>query len=424
MTLLFLVFLLFPASSFLAPSSIRWLSHFGVADPTILRSKSIQQSTPQRRPLGSLETLFLPRQYWPSSFSGDVQPPKIFSPINHVCRVKFKPSDKVSVDRIQTAILGLMSKHLMLRTRVVGQGRLRRESGRVDSWGLDMVRGGIYDGDNREGGSEDTIMFELIDGDDRELELERIVKENVVSIQAGETVMSVFTKSLDSVVFDNARGPLWKIVVDSENCEIVFVLNHAVSDQKSLNVVVTDILESIAGVKGVNDKSGHHGNDVGIIPAQLETSLLSRNDAVYPDVPRWKSPLFFANQVEIPIYRPGMNTLKYLVRKGLEVFKRPVVDLDGVGSSDATRSSDAVGDRETIVTFKEFDDIDVVSVVDACRANAVKLTSLLGSVTVLTTSLFHGSEKNPGGEGRNYKLLQSMDWRRFCEGGESRYVVV
>jgi hypothetical protein len=75
--------------------------------------------------------------------------------------------------------------------------------------------------------------------------------------------------------------------------------------------------------------------------------------------------------------------------------------------------SDSISDRKTVLHFRNLSVELTSALLDACRANGVSVTNALTAAMALTSTDFVDGGVAKGGKERNYKVLQSLDMRRF-----------
>jgi hypothetical protein len=121
------------------------------------------------------------------------------------------------------------------------------------------------------------------------------------------------------------------------------------------------------------------------------------------------------------------RTFKYILDKALEGLKGPVIlpdDLQsdsGGGSPLGTlqvMSGKAAGgesdqSRSTILQFRKLPKDKMKSLVQKCRDNGVSVTNALSAAVTLAATNFIDGGGVPKEQDRNYKVLQSLDMRRF-----------
>eukprot|EP00956_Cyclotella_meneghiniana_P025876 scaffold54879_cov26-Cyclotella_meneghiniana.AAC.1 len=69
--------------------------------------------------------------------------------------------------------------------------------------------------------------------------------------------------------------------------------------------------------------------------------------------------------------------------------------------------------RKSTVQFRSLSRESTTALLDACRRNDVSITNALIATMALTSSDFIDGGDEKSGKTRNYKVLQSLDMRRF-----------
>jgi len=357
---------------------------------------SLQKSPPQkdaveqRRSLGSQENLMLPRQYGPN-------PDVTFPQMNHVsCAVL---SSTPSIQTLQKAIDQVMKAHPLLTCTVEGDGE---PTERIDLF--QMVRKGepnpcTFVSRPDTFNSKDVLSVVDVDGSTRE--------DLDASWQAN------FKVDLDDGSWCNVESqPLWKVEFhrlrgNSGPCALLFSFNHAISDQSAASKLTDQIVALMAEI----DQKGSVRNPPTPqeIPLSLEESVLGR-ERTFQDV-------------QVEDFSP--STIQYVAGKALEETKGPVILPDGfkqgggvVGAVSTIMGKAAGGDdeeslsRRSAVEFRSLSKEASAALLEKCRQNGVSVTNALSAALTLTSTDFVDNGNNAKKE-RNYKVLQSLDMRRF-----------
>ena len=351
--------------------------------------------TEKRRILGSQELLMLPRQYSPN-------PDVTFPQMNHVsCTVlSGTPSENVLRQAIDEAI----ATHPLLRCRVEGDGEPDK---RIDLF--QMVRQGepnpcTFVAPQESFSSTDVLRTITVVGDDRAA-IDQSWEES-------------FKKDLDDGSWcDTDGGPLWKLewhkpkeACPTKPSALLLSFNHAISDQSSANMLIDEILGNVAQIEkeGKVTKAAVEQD----MPMALEDSVLGENSRF--------------SDIQIEGFNAG--TLKYVAGKAAEGFKSPVILPD----SDSTEggggllgaltiiSGNAAGgeneeseERRSTVQFRKLSEKATSALLKKCRENEVAVTNALTAAVTLTASDFIDNGLGSEDKSRNYKVLQSLDMRRF-----------
>lgn len=363
----------------------------------------VEKRTDRRRTLGSQELLMLPRQYQPKLNDGN--PP--FPSMSHVQVTTLSATP--SIDALSKAIEIAMDTHPMLRCHVEGDGEPEE---RIDAF--QMVRKGdpnpctFVAPSVRPYTSSDVLSVVDVPGTDAS-NLEESWKAN-------------FERDIDDGAWYevSSKGPLWRMTLhrldgdkdDGDSpCALVFSSNHAISDQGSVNVLMDQLLADIVSI----EENGSVSNVAVVqdMPVSMEDSVLGQNS-------RW-------SDVELSGISPG--TIKYVTDKAAEGFKNPVILPDTKGKTgggdsmlgavstimgkSAGGENEASSQRKSTVQFRSLHQETTSALLDACRRNGVSVTNALISTMALTSSDFiDGGDAKPN-KTRNYKVLQSLDMRRF-----------
>jgi hypothetical protein len=343
------------------------------------------------RQLGSQENLMLPRQYRPNA---DVT----FPQMNHIsCAVlSSTPSAKV----LRGAIDEVMKAHPLLRSKIVGDGE---PDERIDLF--QMVRKGEPDPCTFSSvpgafSASDILSIVDVDGNDRS--------------DLDTSWQTAFNRDLDDGSWcDVESGPLWKVELHrlkgSGNgpSALLFSFNHAISDQSSTNRLTDQIVSLMSQLdsRGSISRSPKEQN----IPLSVEESVLGEGQRF--------------EDIKAAGFSPG--TIKYVGGKALEETKGPVILPDGnnegsgiLGALSLISGNAAGGDdeksteRKSVLEFRTLSQEASSALLEKCRENGVSVTNALSAALTLTSSDFVDSG-NKSGKERNYKVLQSLDMRRF-----------
>lgn len=364
----------------------------------------------QRRELGSQENLMLPRQYSPN-------PEVTFPSMNHVSCALLSATP--SPDALRAAIDKVMTAHPLLRARIEGDGE---PDERIDLFKM------IRKGDNR------PCTFVVDDGEESGgvRAADQYSADDVLKIvNAGDTAASLesswkknFSRDLDDGSWCQVETtPLWKVELhrlvptttngDAESCSSAFPsalllsFNHAISDQGSASRLTDQIMTLVADY----EENGVLQPKAQQIPPSVEESVLGRGQ-------RFKD-----------IQTSGVNagTVSYIASKALEETKSPVILPDSSGSQGggllgalSTISGKAAGgddesslQRKSAVAFRSLSVEATQALLAKCREYDVSVTNALSAALTLTSTDFIDNGTERTGKERNYKILQSLDMRRF-----------
>lgn len=354
------------------------------------------------RPLGSEELLMLPRQYSPNK-------EVVFPQMTHVCAVVLSATPSTVI--FEQALQEAMAAHPLLNARVEGDGEPEK---RIDI--MQMVREGEPNPCTFVADPQKPFQVEDV------LSIYRDVKDKNDLTQRWKKTFSEDLDDKESSWCNTETGPLWKIEwhrssgdsADDTPCALVFSLNHAISDQSSLNRFIDQILQNVDSLEAqgkISPASKIHKK----MPLALEDSVLGLGQR-YSDV---QTKGF------------SLNTLSYVLGKAAEGFKNPVIlpdtrdDEDGranplIGALQIIFGQTAGGEdkssqeRQTALQFKTLDKETTTALLKQCKNNGVTMSNALTAAITMTVSDFIG-EEGSNQKSRNYKVLQSLDMRRFGE---------
>jgi hypothetical protein len=353
-----------------------------------------QAAKEQRRALGSQELLMLPRQYGPNA---DVR----FPQMNHVsCTVlSATPSEEIMRKAIDEAI----QAHPLLHCRIEGDGE---PDERIDLF--KMVRKGdpnpcTFVSTPGSVSVDDVLTVVDVDGRD--------------SAAFEKSWSGAFARNLDDGSWCHAeKGPLWKIEWHRMQgggdgpCALILAFNHAISDQSSANKLTDQIIRNAADLeeKGATQPAVKH-----IIPLAVEDSVMGKKQ-------RWD---------DVQMDGLSLKTAGYVAGKASEGFKSPVILPDTevrkntgnplgalkIISGQAAGGEDEESDqRRSTLQFRSLSAESTSALLARCRENDISVTNALAAAVTLTSTDFidNGAKTN---QSRNYKVLQSLDMRRFGE---------
>ena len=372
-------------------------------------------SSSTSRTLGSQELLMLPRQYP----IGKV----IFPQMNHVSCAILKSSSSpsggnatsiIDINILRQAIDMVIQAHPLLSSRVIGDGEPIK---RIDA--LQMVRSSGIRSSNEPEPHPLTFASGMPFTSNDILK----VMENCKKYEDFEKIwQQAFVQNLDNGDWCNVtKGPLWKIELyqSIDHVALLFAFNHAISDQSSANRLMDEILRYMAEME---ETGGRIINPVGIqeMPVALEDSVLGRNQ-------RWS---------DVQMDGLSFDTIKYVAGKAAEGLQNPVILPDHSSDHDDGANNNnplgaltiisgrAAGGKDTessrrksMVQFRSLAKDRTDELLSRCRANGVSISNALTAAMTYTASDFIGGNKHTNdmvqNAKRNYKILQSLDMRRF-----------
>ena len=349
-----------------------------------------------KRTLGSQELLMLPRQYRPKLDNGE----EPFPSMSHVSVTLLSATP--SIEALSQAIEMAMDTHPLLRCHVEGDGE---PDERIDLF--QMVRKGdpnpctFVAPKERTFSSEDILSVVDVEGTENDALAKSWQNQFLTDIDNG----SWYKKA--------SEGPLWKLTLhrlnnDDDQCALVFASNHAISDQGSVNLLVDQIIADVASI----EENGTISNKA--VPQEMP---LAMEDSVLGVKNRW-------SDVQTEGITP--STIKYVADKAAEGFRNPVILPDSEKSGDSTLAAittimgksaggedEISSERKTVLQFRTLSKGTTKALLEACRANDVTVTNALTAAAALTSSDFIDGGDAKDGTKRNYKVLQSLDMRRF-----------
>ena len=324
--------------------------------------------------------------------------------MTHVCAVVLSATPEESIFR--QALQEAMAAHPLLNARVEGDGEPEK---RIDL--MQMVRKGdpnpcTFVMDTQSPFSVDQVLTVYNSLDD-EAELT-------------QQWQNTFVQDLDDdgSWCNTESGPLWKVEwYRSSNkekpCALVFSLNHAISDQSSVNRFVDQIMQNVASLESsgnIDPPSKLHAD----MPMSVEDSVLGLGHRFSEEGTKSFS----------------LSTVSYVLGKAGESSKDPVIlpnpttadqeetanpllgALQIISGKTAGGQDQGSANRETVAQFRTLDQDTTTAVLNKCRANGVSMSNALTAAMTLTAADFVGNDA-AAEKSRNYKVLQSLDMRRF-----------
>lgn len=318
--------------------------------------------------------------------------------MNHVsCAIlSATPSDTV----LQKALDAAMQAHPLLHCRVDGDGEPDK---RIDLF--QMVRQGepnpcTFVSEPNLFSALDVLKVIDVPSTDREA--------------LDQSWQKSFNKNLDDGSWcDAAKGPLWKVELhrtasSSGPCALLFSFNHAISDQSSANRLLDQILRNVAELESLGSTT----------PAIPQTMPLALEDSVLGVSRRWS---------DVQMDGVGTDTIRYVVNRAAEGFRNPVIVPDSAGRKEGSNplnaltiiSGRAAGgqdnesqSRRSTLQFRSLSRESTSALLAKCRENEVSISNALTAAAALTATDVIDNGK-PKRKSRNYKVLQSLDMRRY-----------
>ena len=397
-----------------------------------------------KRKLGSQELLMLPRQYRPKETGTK------FPQMTHVTTVTLSATPNLKT--LEQALSNVMEVHPLLRCHVEGSGQPTR---RIDLF--QMVRSGNPD-------PETFVVPPSVA--DCEFGPKDLIKVVDVKISEKQTIEAswkqAFEYNLDNASFDTLKGPMWSLELHriagtgnssaNKPCALLFTFNHAISDQSSANLLIDHLLMELTNVETKKKPFTTARLD---IPKSMEECTLGAGKTFEELGP--SSELL------------SFETAKYVLGKAAEGFKNAPILPDqakseagsGVSAAFETITGRAPGgasalasERVSVVEHRTLSKDTMSRLLEKCRENEVTMSNLLTSIMAFTASDFIDGTSNElekpvsnvtastnttkatasivanstaatataatvtpavqkSKKKRNYKVLQSLDFRRF-----------
>lgn len=362
----------------------------------------------ETRKLGSQELLMAPRQYSLSA--------QTFPSMNHVaCALVSATPDTQII--LRQAIDYVMQTHPLLRAKIVGDGE---PDERIDLFQMVRKVRTLYAKNNEKKKHSAAallncvFMYVCIQGDPNPMRFQvdpSFTAADVLSIVDTEHLetswKAAFARDLDNGAWcDVATGPLWKLELHretkSDKCAFVFAFNHAISDQSSVNRLIDQILRKVIVLE--------KGETLPLSPQSMPVAL---EDSVLGVQQRWS---------DVQMNGVSLDTIQYVAGKAAEGLKNPVIlpdsskKINAFGSLRIIAGQTAGGtdtdQRQSSVQFRSLSPDTTSALLSQCRQKGVSVTNALtAAVTLTATDFITDSAKKK--KKRNYKILQSLDMRRF-----------
>jgi len=335
------------------------------------------------RELGSQELLMLPRQYQPKEKVKAERP--IFPSMSHICSIKLSKTPSITI--LNKALSIVAKEHPLMHCVAIGGGEPIK---RIDLF--QMVREG----------NPDPCKFILSDDD------ELVNEKSKVKIVHSDDIEDSWKKSFGELlddgisVYEDSNTLLWNVELhttstssninkEDDPCILLFQWNHAISDQSTVQVAIDHLLSIIAALENNEDPPTLlHREKSNVIPPSLEESLVG-NDT-------------FAKKGIQTIMNLG--TIKYILGKAREGLYNPVILPDHAKNDSSSKQ------RKSVLQFRTLSSDTTKSLIKQCRKRNITLTHLLTSVMSIVSSNYIPSD-NKSNKQRNYKILQSLDMRRY-----------
>ncbi|EED92604.1 predicted protein [Thalassiosira pseudonana CCMP1335] len=418
----------------------------------------------ERRPLGAMELFMLPRPVGPEQDQNDQRPP-----MNHIAA--FILSSTPSTWALQQALDSAVRTHPLLRSRVVGNGQpkkwldpIRRMVRWNGGWDekeedpLEFISNAISESNvvmetepNSIDDSSDKVSCPKywggalhivnVNGTSRE-ELDRSWQHRFQEDLDSSTVVSVAIDGSHALA--NTRD-LWKLemhrlssnVVDDKDtqCALVLTLNHAISDQGSVDLVMDEIISDIEALEAMDEKSKKSyttKRDPLEIPAVIQPLPTSLCDSLLGDSPQnedcvdkstdrqsvasiLRAPFapslkklreyachrIQASILHRPALLPRQNEGGIIESLSILLFGRPLSGFEDITT------------RRSNVHYRTIPSDVTAALVKQSKKHRVPISMTLAAAVATTCSDYFNADENHR-EQRVYKVLQSLDTRRFA----------
>jgi hypothetical protein len=262
----------------------------------------------------------------------------------------------------------------------------------------------------------------------------------VVTLPAGGGAAAVeaawragFDEAMDDSSFDeDADGPLWRVTLYAEEggggagSALLYAANHAVSDQLSFNLVLSEVLRTCAEVRAGQSVTPPTPLP---LPPSVEGALLGEEDLQAAEIKERLELIIGRFGESFPSWergRAGLETIKYalwqLGASGAQLLPRWVPPAEAIAAEEQKWQHQA---RATRNSFRTLTPEVTSALVKACRARGVTASGALCAAAVFGASDAMGTlSEDPGvpAEPQRYKLLQALDMRtlNFAAGGAEK----
>ncbi|KAL7469410.1 hypothetical protein ACHAXS_009876 [Conticribra weissflogii] len=424
-------------------------------------------------------------------------------PMNHIAA--FVLSSTPSVTALRRALDNAVRTHPLLRARIAGDGMPRmwldpvRRMVRWNGWGDDNDKADKIDfnediGKKWNGVEEHPLEFvihaidddysnvtnENDDGRDRNPRKNNVPNYwggslRVKNIQ-GSTRQDLdaswherFGHDLDSgtvmsvVGAKEGRGDLWRLElhrlavgsstedgsIDDDSpmpnvpCALVLTMNHAISDQGSVNLVMDQILSDVVDIERGMEESAvdrnmavEHPAVVQPVPKSLEESVLggqlSPSSSSSSEVDTSKR-MTLSSLLKSPFSSSFKDLREYAfgkVQEAMTVESPPALLPESPTQGDATGGGiltptsiilsgspwgiEDISHRRSCVQYRTLPPEITAALIKKSKGRRVPISmTLAAAVAAACTDFFNENEMDGGKKSRTYKLLQSLDTRRF-----------
>jgi len=372
-----------------------------IKNPVTLQpiATEVQSATKISRILGSQELLMLPRQYRPNETN------VTFPPVIHVSVVTLNKTP--SIAHFFTALQNVLESHPLLSCRVAGDGE---PASRIDL--LKMVRRG----------NPNPETFVLDNFQSTNLGKVVIIPSNGSKKSLVDSWSKSFQYNLDRASFNITRGPLWSLEIhkfgnfnssaSDQPCALLFAFNHAISDQRSVNMLIDHFIAEIASLEEEQRENQHQALK-NSIPMSMEECTLGGQTF---------------SKIGLSTSLVSLDTLIYVSQKAAEGLKNtPILpdnfimdELDHTAIDNIIPSGESRMMRHSMVEHRTLSKNVTTAILEKCRQSGVTFSNVMTAAMAFTSSDFVSGSTTVDGDlmtkskkSRTYKVLQSLDLRRF-----------
>ena len=382
----------------------------------------------EQRPLGQMERLLNARRSWSGSMT-----------TAHVS-VALLSGPPPSESELLAGLTFVLQRHPLLAATVRGKSKYHVPDAKPYPMHSDYLgRAVAYTKELLRTYPDDDIQFfepSVLSPDELARQALRLE-----SLQTPETLdvawRAGFEDGLDGLVIDeDGDGPLWRITLytagpETASAALVYAANHAVSDQLSFNLILSEILHTVAELRAGRQVQppealplplsvegallGKEQRQSEEIKERLELIIGAFGEPWGPEVagrkwlPRWEAGRVRLSSIRYALWQMGAS--------GMKVLPNWVPGAKKI-SQEESRWEHAA--RSTRNVFRTLPAEVTSELVKACRARGVTVSGALCAAAVLGASDVMGTIDDPLNPPapQRYKLLQALDMRtlNFCAG--------
>uniref|UniRef100_A0A7R9YF98 Phthiocerol/phthiodiolone dimycocerosyl transferase C-terminal domain-containing protein n=1 Tax=Pinguiococcus pyrenoidosus TaxID=172671 RepID=A0A7R9YF98_9STRA len=293
------------------------------------------------------------------------------------------------------ALAMCIAKHPFLRARISGTGPLSRNK---------------IDNNIRLGADKNPLSFSTMDEELSLRDIAHSVLRSSSECKAGDfedAWRASFDSALNEWEMEVATGPLWQVSwISCPKCDgsyqhaMVFLFNHAISDQTSAHTLIRDLSTSL--------KIAHEGRVRAVevvegAPPSVEEAVLGVSHEASPNVLR-------------VLPGCGFSTLQYsLLQVWHSLQGAPLLSprVSLLSASARRRKGYGFRNRNTRVEFEVLDAGLVKELVARCRREG---TTVTGALVAAVWRAAARSIETPSEKVDKLRVLMSLDMRRFGQG--------